>query len=470
MVLWFRLCPFIDEGPGSRSRWVTRPKKNNTHTHTHTHTYTYMLSCCLSLFQPQKRPKPLQGGHDSHPHPAPNHPIPFVHFLENINYPLRCTKSLFLPRLWVPADRVLSPWSPVVVSRARAPPEVPNAAYAAAGGAESFAGAPQGLSRSRRASVTSPGSSLLAGRGRGGRRPCACHPRALCALPSAGATRPSGRQPPPRGRERCGRSPPRPQVGEEGRGPGGTGDPRRPAGVGGLAPRNPRHGSMGQGQLPSLGTSDVLAMHVQAARPKAAAPLPGPSPHPPTLPQQREPSPGGSVSLPIPLSSSSERGALSAPARVPPARRSHCPLLQGTESPLFPKASGTPSPFPRAQLTSFSGSHPSDGFHPIQNESAMISSSFPRPSRGVRGSWVLAQDWIQVSSVVAAGTTQGLAGPRPSSWQLYSHPLLVAEQGFGGGAPPVTWAGCGVGSRLWGKIGGSPRLQSLPRLLCPPLN
>ena len=114
--------------------------------------------------------------------PAPNYPILFVHFLENINYPLRCTKLwFFLTRLWVPADRVLSLWSPVAVSRGRAPERSPNTVYVAAGDAEDVAGAPQGLSLSRWESVISLGSSLLAGRGRGGRRPCAWGSRAASA-------------------------------------------------------------------------------------------------------------------------------------------------------------------------------------------------------------------------------------------------------------------------------------------------
>lgn len=179
--------------------------------------------------------------------PAPNYPIPLVHFLENINYPLRCTKLwFFLTRLWVPADRVFVPVEPRGGLPGSGPPEVPkHGLRGSRGGREDVAGAPQGLSLSRWESVISPGSSLLAGRGRGGRRPCAWgYRRALRALPSAGiATRPSGHQPPPRGREQCGRSPPRPQVGEEGARAWGDGRPRKPAWAGGLAPRNPHHGS-----------------------------------------------------------------------------------------------------------------------------------------------------------------------------------------------------------------------------------
>ena len=92
---------------------------------------------------------------------------------------------------------------------------------------------------------------------------------------------------------------------------------------------------------------------------------------PPTLPQHPASSPAGSDSLPIPLSSSSflissPNAALSLPQLgfLPPRdRHSHRPLLQGTEFPLFPAAAGTPS---QAQRTSFSGSHPSDGCHPIR--------------------------------------------------------------------------------------------------------
>ena len=152
--------------------------------------------------------------------PVPNYPIPFVFFLENINYPLRCTKLwCFLTRLWVPADRVFVPAEPRGGLPGSGLPEVPKYGLRGSrGGREDVAGAPQGLSLSRWESVISPGSSLLAGRGRGGRRPCAWgYRRALRALPSAGiATRPSGHQHPPRGPEQCGRSPPRPQVGEEG--------------------------------------------------------------------------------------------------------------------------------------------------------------------------------------------------------------------------------------------------------------
>lgn len=222
------------------------------------------------------------------------------------------------------------------------------------------------------------------------------------------------------------------------------GDPQKPAGAGGLAPHNPRHG---QGQLPSLGALDVLAMHAQVCRPNAAAPLPGPSPPPPysssthgVLPS-RLCFPPNTPFLLLVSDIFSKRGALSAPARVPPAPGSPLtpPSPSGHRIPTFPSGCGDPFPgaahfFQWVSSIRWVPSHP-DGCP------GMISSSFPRPLRGVRGSLVLAQDWIQVCSLVAAGTTQGLAGPRPSSRHLHSFPLLVAEQGFGGGAPPVTWAG-----------------------------
>lgn len=206
-----------------RSRWVTPPMLSDPLPSTKASPNPSRVAMILTLT------------------PAPNYPILFVHFLENINYPLRCTKLwFFLTRLWVPADRVLSLWSPVAVSRGRAPERSPNTVYVAAGDAEDVAGAPQGLSLSRWESVISLGSSLLAGRGRGGQRPCAWgYRRALCAVPSAGiATRPSGHQPPPRGREACGRSLPRPQVGEEGA--RAWGDGRPPKACRGRGPGTPQ--------------------------------------------------------------------------------------------------------------------------------------------------------------------------------------------------------------------------------------
>ena len=102
--------------------------------------------------------------------PAPNYPIPLVHFLENINYPLRCTKLwFFLTRLWVPADRVFVPVEPRGGLPGSGPPEVPKHGLRPASNRDEAlfhfdkpSGVPRGLSNSS-VSLTSQrhlGSSL----------------------------------------------------------------------------------------------------------------------------------------------------------------------------------------------------------------------------------------------------------------------------------------------------------------------
>lgn len=269
--------------------------------------------------------------------PAPNYPI-LVHFLENINYPLGCTKlRFFLSRLWVPTGRVLSLWSPAVVSRGRAPERSPNTVYVAAGEAENIAGAPQGLSLSRWERDLTRFLPPQAGPGRGGRsgRAPGGHRRARAVPARASPPGQSGHQPPPRGREACGRSLPRHQVERKGE---GLGDGRPPKPVQGVG-LHPTTLATVKASCPPWELWTSWRCMLRSASPNAAAPSLAQVLLPLLFLNTRSPPSTCFSQYPFLLLVSdifSKRGALLPQLGfLPPWDRTHTALsLQGTEFPL----------------------------------------------------------------------------------------------------------------------------------------